>query len=228
MPPKKIKPQPIRKAHSVSEESDYELNDTLEEESYEMQEEEEDQYEDEPAPAPSAARKRGKAPSRADREEEEDEAYQPPSRKVVKKPAFKKPVPKQPPAKKPPPPRKQRVQSPKKPDYYEQGARKSRNEVISEEELPVMNMATKPDWIYCTYDLGFGHIMKMCKVRVTKEDDNQFDFDALQCGTKGNDDFKYNMKIEVCYAMHDALGDYIKRLEAAKNKDNAPDFDYDD
>lgn len=230
MPPKRVKqqqPQP-RKAHSVSEDSDYDLPDTFEEE--EEEDEDEDMYEEESTPPP---RKKGRGQSRMDRvDDEEDDGYVTPSpgRKIPKKaPAAKKtPQPKQNPPPKKAPAKKNKVPSPKKPDYYGESGRKSRNEVISEEELPVMNVATKPQWIYCSYDLGSGHVMKMCRVRVTKEDDDQFDFDAIQYSTKNADGnvFKYNMKIETVYAQHAALTNYISRLEA-KNKKNE-DFEYDE
>lgn len=234
MPPKKAtKPTQPKKDHSVSEDSDYELPDSLEGGEEEEEEDDPDSEEDEEEPAPPP-RKKGRGNSRVERSaDDDDDGYQSNSgRKVPKKQAFKKPQPvkQQPPKKQPA--RKPRVNGPKKPDYYGETVRKSRNEVISEEELPVMNMATKPKWIYCSYDLGFGHTMKFCKVRVTKDDEEQFDFDATQFTTKGAEDkvFKYNMKIETIYATHAALGHYINRLEAQKAKENgkSQEYEYDD
>lgn len=244
MPPKKATRQApariqARKPPPVSEESDYELADAFEdeEEDTEMETDTYDEEYEEERPPP---KKRGRAQTRSPQTyEEEEDGYhpQPEVKRIPKKAPFKRPAPpSKAPAAKKPAVKKGKVPAPKKPAYYEESGRKTpRNEVISEEHHPVMNMSTKPEWIYCSYDLGHSTMLGMVRLRVNREPD-PWDYDALQFSVANKDeekeDYKFNLKIECVFALRDAVNHYCDRLESSgrvtKNTRGVVETDYDE
>lgn len=198
---------------------------------------EEPEEEEEPAPPP---KRKGRAPlgrkraaseddeepeedepeEEAEEEEdpEEDDAYDrmpPPKKNAPKKPVAK------PAAKRASPLKKGKVPAPKKPRYYSQSDRKVQHEVISEDDGIIINMATKTDWIYRTYDLGFNRQMKISKLLVPKES-GDYTYDALQIINKAKEeakeDFSINTKAEMVFALRDAAVHYCNLIEKARKE----------